>query len=76
MTFGISKGDTLFVKPKNFIPSNHHENPIFKIGMYHLPSPNHYTYHGIPFNKSLDFEPITANMNCKINYTVNFILDF
>ena len=33
MTFGISKFVTLVVKPKNFMPSKHYENPIFKLGM-------------------------------------------
>ena len=40
MTFGISKCATLVVKPKNFIPSKHYENPTFKFGMNYLPSTN------------------------------------
>jgi len=40
--------------------------------MNHLPGINQYKYLGIPFNKSLDLELITAKMNSKINYMVNF----
>jgi len=31
MTFGINKCATLVVKPKNFIPSRHYENPTFRL---------------------------------------------
>ena len=43
----------------------------YMIGMYRLPSTNQYTYLGIPFNESLNLEPIITKMDSKINYTVN-----
>ena len=76
MTFGINKCATLVVKPKNFIPSRHYENPTFRLGMNYIPSTNQYTYLGIPFNESLDLKPIIAKMNSKINYTVNSFFSF
>jgi len=58
MTFIISKCATLGVKPKNFIPSRHYENPTFKLGKNHLPKTNQYTNLGILFNESLNLKSI------------------
>jgi hypothetical protein len=71
MTFEISKFASHVAKSMNFVPLTHNENLTFKLDMNHLSSTNQYTYLGIPFDESLDLEPIIAKMNSKKKYTVN-----
>ena len=49
---------------------------LLRHGMNRLLSTNQYTYLGIPFNESLDLEPIIVKMNDKINYTNNSFYRF
>ena len=75
MTFGINKCATMVIRPDNPLFS-HKKDPTFYLAGLPIPKTNRYTYLGIPFDKSLSFDPIVNSLNNKVGSALSSVKQF
>jgi len=72
----FNKCATLVIKTLHFKNQDGYVDPTFHLGFNPIPKTTQYTYLGIPFNESLSLQPITSNLNGKLNFTLNSYFRF
>jgi len=75
MKFGFKKCATMVIRPNTPLFSNK-KDPTFYLAGQPFPITDCYKYLGIPFNKSLELDPIVKYMNNKANNALYSVSNF